>query len=113
MPYLGGDWTQFPEYIMHAATESGYILVKYAARNANAVLGVSEAKSVRVDVELDGKPIEKGKAGADVQWDSIGSFLLVAENRLYDIVRTKAFETHELKLITKADDLRLYTYTFG
>ena len=98
---------------MHAATESGYILVKYAARNANAVLGVSEAKSVRVDVELDGKPIEKGKAGADVQWDSIGSFLLVAENRLYDIVRTKAFETHELKLITKADDLRLYTYTFG
>jgi thiol-disulfide isomerase/thioredoxin len=113
IPYLSGDWTQFPEYIMHERTESGYILLKYGARNANAVLGVSDTKQVRVDIELDGKPIEKGKAGADVQWDSIGSFLLVAENRLYDIVRTKAFETHELKLITKADDLCLYTYTFG
>ena len=113
MPYLAGDWTQFPEYVVHATTESGYILLKYGARNANAVLGVSNTKPVRVDVELDGKPIEKGKAGEDVQWDSMGSFLLVAENRLYDIVRTKAFETHELKLLTKADDLRLYTYTFG
>jgi thiol-disulfide isomerase/thioredoxin len=113
IPYLSGDWTQFPEYIMHETTESAYILLKYGARNANAVLGVSDTKQVRVDVELDGKPIEKEKAGADVQWDSIGSFLLVAENRLYDIVRTKAFETHELKLITKVDDLCLYTYTFG
>jgi hypothetical protein len=112
--YLNGDWTQLPEYLMHASAESqGYILLKYSARNANAVLGVSDAKPVRVDVELDGKPIGKEKAGADVQWDSMCSFLLVAENRLYDIVRTKAFETHELKLITKADDLRLYTYTFG
>jgi hypothetical protein len=98
---------------MHQTTEPGYILLKFGARNTNAVMGVSGAKPVRVDVELDGKPIEKGKAGADVQWDSTGSFLLVAENRLYDIVRTKAFETHELTLITKADDLRLYTYTFG
>jgi thiol-disulfide isomerase/thioredoxin len=113
VPYLSGDWTQFPEYIMHATNESGYILLKYGARNANAVLGVSGTKTARVDVELDGKPIEKGKAGADVQWDSMGSFLLVVENRLYDIVRTKAFETRELKLIAKADDLRLYTYTFG
>src|SRR5712691_5568566 len=112
-PYLSGDWTQFPEYIMHATTESGYILLKYSARNANAVLGVSDMKRVRVDVELDGKPIEKGKAGDDVQWDLTGSFLVVTENRLYDIVRSKAFETHELKLVTKAEDLRLYTYTFG
>ncbi|OLD13556.1 MAG: hypothetical protein AUI97_04025 [Crenarchaeota archaeon 13_1_40CM_3_52_17] len=113
IPYLSGDWTQYPEYIMHETTQSGYILLKYGARNANAVLGVADMKEVRVDIELDEKPIEKGKAGADVQRDSIGSFLLVAENRLYDIARTRAFETHELKLITKANDLCLYTYTFG
>jgi thiol-disulfide isomerase/thioredoxin len=113
VPYLSGDWTQYPEYVMHATSESGYILLKYGARNANAVLGVSDMKPIRVDVQLDGKPIDKGKAGADVQWDSTGSYLVVAENRLYDIVRTKAFETHELKLVTKAADLRLYSYTFG
>jgi hypothetical protein len=98
---------------MHETDESGYVLLKYGARNANAVLGVSDMKPIRVDVQLDGKPMDKGKAGADVQRDSTGSYLVVAENRLYDIVRTKAFETHELKLITKAADLRLYSYTFG
>jgi thiol-disulfide isomerase/thioredoxin len=113
VPYLSGDWTQFPEYVMHETDESGYVLLKYGARNANAVLGVSDMKPVRLNVQLDGKPIEKGKAGADVQWDSSGGYLVVAENRLYDIVRTKAFETHELKLVTNSDDLRLYTYTFG
>src|SRR2546422_1381237 len=98
---------------MVAITEFASILLKDVARNATVGLGVSDMKWIRVDVELDGKPIEKGKAGADVQWDSTGSFLVVTENRLYDIVRTKAFETHELKLMTKAEDLRLFTYTFG
>jgi thiol-disulfide isomerase/thioredoxin len=113
IPYLNGDWTQYPEYVTHVTPESGYILLKYGARNANAVLGVSDMKTVRVDVQLDGKPIDKRQAGADVQWDSNGSYLVVTENRLYDIVRSKTFETHELKLVTSAEDLRLYTYTFG
>ena len=113
IPYLNGDWTQYPEYVTHVTPESGYILLKYGARNANAVLGVSDMKTVRVDVQLDGKPIDKRQAGADVQWDSNGSYLVVTENRLYDIVRSKTFETHELKLVTSAEDLRLYAYTFG
>src|SRR5207249_2372089 len=111
--YLNGDWTQYPEYVTHVTPESGYILLKYGARNANAVLGVSDMKTVRVDVQLDGKPIDKRQAGADVQWDSNGSYLVVTENRLYDIVRSKTFETHELKLLTSGEDLRIYTYTFG
>ena len=113
IPYLNGDWTQYPEYVTHVTPESGYILLKYGARNANAVLGVSDMKTVRVDVQLDGKPIDKRQAGADVQWDSNGSYLVVTENRLYDIVRSKTFETHELKLLTSGEDLRIYTYTFG
>jgi Thioredoxin like C-terminal domain len=70
-------------------------------------------KPVRVSVQLDGKPLGKEKAGSDVQWDSEGSYLTVTENRLYDIVRTTEYETHELKLATNANDLCLYTYTFA
>lgn len=98
---------------MHETHEPGYVLLKYGAKNANAVLGALKTKPVRVDVEIDGKQVGKDKAGADVQWDSSGSYLSVAENRLYDILRTREFETHELKLTTKADDLCLYSYTFG
>jgi hypothetical protein len=70
-------------------------------------------KPVRVSVQLDGKPLSKDQAGSDVQWDSEGSYLTVAENRLYDIVRTQDYRSHELKLATNANDLCLYTYTFG
>ncbi len=112
-PYLNGAWTQFPEYVMHETTKPGYSSLGYEARNANAVLGALKMKPVRVSVELDGKPLGKDKAGSDVQWDSEGSYLSVAENRLYDIVRTRDYETHELKLATDAADLCLYTYTFG
>ncbi len=113
IPYLSGDWTQFPEYVMHETHQPGYVLLKYGAKNANAVLGALKMKPVRVAVEIDGKPLGKDRAGLDVQWDSSGSYLSVAENRLYDIVRTREFETRELKLTTNADDLCLYTYTFG
>ena len=113
VPYLQGDWTQQQEYVAHATSEPGYVVLKYAARNANAVLGTSGQTPVTVKVELDGKPVEKDKAGSDVMWDKTGSFLVVRENRLYDIIRTRSFETHELKLLTSSDRLQVYTYTFG
>ena len=113
VPYLQGDWTQFPEYVAHATLDLGYVVLKYSARNANAVLGTSCQARIAVKVELDGKPVDKDKAGTDVMWDSTGSILSVEENRLYDIIRTKSFETHELKLLTSSDNLQIYTYTFG
>ena len=113
VPYLQGDWTQFPEYVTHANLDPGYVVLKYAARNANAVLGTSGQTPVTVKVELDGKPLGKDKAGTDVMWDKTGSFLVVRENRLYDIIRTRNFETHELKLETNSDNFQVYTYTFG
>ena len=113
VPYLEGDWTQFPEYIAHATLDPGYVLLKYTARNANAVLGTSGKAPIAIKVELDGKPVAKDKAGADIKWDSTGSSLTVNQNRLYDIIRTKNLETHELKLVTTSNDLQIYTYTFG
>lgn len=113
VPYLSGDWMQTPEYVEHATTDPGYVLLKYTGRNANSVLGAAKENPARVYVELDGYSLEKGKAGSDVQWEGTRSYLPVRENRLYDIVRTKNPETHELKLVTSNQGLRLYTYTFG
>ncbi len=48
-----------------------------------------------------------------MEFDTQGAFLKVGEHCLYDIVRSRRPETHELKLVTDADDLCLYTYTFG
>ena len=112
VPYLRGSWVQNPEFVEHSSSDIGYAILKYSGRNANAVLGTSKDEPVRVEVELDGSALARDKAGADVQWHDGRAFLNVGENRLYDIVRTKSNETHELKMAT-AGGLRLYTYTFG
>lgn len=111
--YFEGDWTQFPEYILHATFEPGYALLRYSASNANAVLGVQGQEPARVEVELDGRSLVKDQAGSDISWDAKGSYTRVSAHRLYDIVRTRQPETHELKLVTNLDKLCLYTYTFG
>lgn len=113
IPYLNGDWVQNPESVSHATSEPGYVVLKYSGRNANAVLGASNGLPVKVRVEIDGRWLMRERAGADVQWGGDESFLLVSDNRLYDIVRTKNSETHELKLTTDSEGLLLYTYTFG
>ena len=113
IPYLDGEWIQNPEFVAHVTSDPGYIALKYTAKNANAVLGSSTGKPVRVNVELDGRAMDKSQAGADVQWERDSSYIMVSDNRLYDIVRTKNNETHELKLVTESNGLCLYTYTFG
>ncbi len=55
----------------------------------------------------------KDQAGSAISWDAKGSYAIVSAHRLYDIIRTRKPETHELKLVTNSDKLRLYTYTFG
>jgi len=112
VPYLSGSWVQNAEFVEHSSSDTGYAVLKYSGRNANAVLGTAKGEPVRVEVELDGGSLRRDKAGADVQWQDGKAFLNVRENRLYDIVRTKGSETHELKLAT-GSGLRLYTYTFG
>ena len=111
--YLEGDWTQFPEYVIHTGNESGYVLLRFSARNANAVLGTLNKKPLRVGIELDERAVDKGQGGGDARWDAEGSFVHVKDHRLYDIVRTGDQEAHELKLKTSDDGLCLYTYTFG
>ncbi len=113
IPYLNGDWLQNPEFIAHATSNLGHVVLKYSGRNANAVLGASGGRPVKVKVELDGRELGRDRAGADVQWEGEKSYILVSDNRLYDIVRTRNNETHELKLTTDSEGLCLYTYTFG
>jgi len=111
--YLNGDWEQTQESVTHATSEPGYVLLKYTAANANAVMGTTRGNSAQIQVSLDGKPFSRDKAGKDVEWLAGRPVIRIRKQRLYDIVRTKRVETHELNLLTDSDELQLYTYTFG
>lgn len=108
--YLQGEWKQTDESIEFDDKE-GYILMLYRGSEANMVLKSAKGK-LQCEILLDGKPLSKSNAGPDVVFKGKKSFVVVSNDDLYRIVKTKGSEEHELKLLPKRG-LQAFTYTFG
>ncbi len=108
--YLQGEWKQETEFVEFDDKE-GFILLKYKAIEANMVLKSVKGK-LQCEVLLNGKSLTKANAGPDFIFKNGKSFVVVENDDLYRIVRTKGFGEHELKLIPKRG-LQAFTYTFG
>jgi hypothetical protein len=80
--------------------------VRYHARSMYAVISLSGVKRVRVDVVEDGQPLPKQEAGSDVQFDSKGAYIDVADPRMYYIIRSPAFSAHLVSLEPQSPGLR-------
>lgn len=90
--YPQGEWIQRREELIHTGTR-GYVLLKYRAREVNAVL---DGKTT-VKILLDNKKSRTIKInGPDI----------------YNLVETKSQEEHEVKLVPKGR-LAVYAFTFG
>lgn len=123
--YAGGIWQAGPESFAFAGRNGGQIVTPYSAAGINAVLSPSAdpveiALDLRdpdilplVEVWLDGQPVMPDVAGADVEYDDGGvSVVLVDRPRMYELVRTRQHESHELGLVFRAHGLALYAFTF-
>jgi hypothetical protein len=66
----------------------------------------------KVYATLDGKPIPKAGRGDDIKEDSRGSYFVVDEPRMFNVIRS-AYGSHELKLASDSPDFDLYSYTFS
>jgi hypothetical protein len=116
--YLRGTWQLTEQYARHPVTTRNYedfLLIRYKAVEVNAVIHLHAGKGpVRVKVTLDGKPLPRAKAGADVIIDEGGdSFLEVSEARMYNIVNSKEWGIHNLALYPRDDGFAVYAFTFG
>ena len=87
--------------------------VRYHARSLYTVLSLVNAKPIRVNLFEDGKPLPKDHAGSDVQFDVKGSYVEVAEARMYYLIRLPAFSAHLLSLQPEGSGLMLHSFTFG
>lgn len=123
--YLEGVWRAWPEAVSFAGTTTGKVVLPYSALNAYAVLSPSadpvetilglanlDAEPV-IEVRQDGRPLSGDVAGADVARQPDGrSVVYVTRPRMYELVRNRTFEPHELELTFQARNLALYTFTF-
>ncbi len=87
--------------------------VRYHARSMYAVLSLTGAKQVRVDLFEDGGPLAKEDAGADVKFDSKGAYIDVTEGRMYYLVRSPRFTAHLISLQPESPGLTLHSFTYG
>jgi thiol-disulfide isomerase/thioredoxin len=87
--------------------------VRYHARSMYAVLSLTGAKQVRVNLFQDGAPMPKDDAGADVKFDAKGAYLDVTEGRAYYLVRSPRFTAHLISLEPESPGLTLHSFTYG
>lgn len=117
VPYLHGHFKVAAEYIEHSralSVSNEYLALKYSAFSVNLVMGTSNNKTATVEVELDGKPLPKDMAGADVHINKQGiAELIVTDARMYKIVNAKVYHRGTLKLKTANGNLRMFAFTFG
>ena len=115
--YLEGLWLNEPESLVHARETvdyTDYVGLKFFGTSANAVMAPGPAGSLRVRVTMDGAPVPRDAAGADLLFDSVGdSYVVVDAARMYRLVETPEYGGRELRLSTTAAGLEVYTFTFG
>ena len=115
--FLQGMWLNESENLRHARSTDDYedyVGIKFYANEVNAVLDVEIGSEYRFRVVMDGGPIPKESAGADITYDDNGdSVVIVDSSRMYSLVRQKEVSAHELLLMPKDENFSLYSFTFG
>ena len=115
--YVQGAWTTEEESLRHGrATQdlNDKILLRYHARECNAVIKPEANMPFRVYITQDGKPVAQADKGQDIQYDEKGSsYLQVDQPRMYRITRNAAFSSHILTLASMSPDFGLYSFTFS
>jgi cytochrome c biogenesis protein CcdA/thiol-disulfide isomerase/thioredoxin len=105
---LGGLWT-----ISGESADTGkdsVLLENFNAEHVYMVLKPGSAVNGKIQVNLDGKPIGKQLAGADVK-DGI---VVVNEDRLYEFVNLHGKPgNHTLELHFMKPGIEVFTFTFG
>jgi thiol-disulfide isomerase/thioredoxin len=87
--------------------------LRYHARSMYAVMSLTDAKKVRVNLFQDGNPLPKDNAGVDVQFDDKGAYIEVTDGRMYYLVRSPSFSAHLVALQPEGSGLTLHSFTFG
>jgi thiol-disulfide isomerase/thioredoxin len=108
--YLEGYWQNDPHYLK-LIKGPGVIILPYQAREVYVVM--SSDGPIELEVLMDGKPLLRSQAHQDVTFRNERSYLAVDRDDMYYVVKTHAFEKHDLTLVCQESGFRVYAYTFG
>jgi thiol-disulfide isomerase/thioredoxin len=115
--FLQGLWENGPEAIVHAREDpdlEDHLRVPFSARSVNIVIEPSGPESFEVVVDLDGAPLTREQAGADIVFKADGSTVIeVSEARLYAVLESPEFLTDNLFFRSTSPNFAMFAFTFG
>ena len=115
--FLQGLWDNREESIVHAREDPNledYLRVPFSARSVNIVIEPAGPEPFEVVVEIDGKPLTKEQAGADIVWKEDGTTVLeVSDSRLYAVIESSEFTQAELYFRSSSPNFAMFAFTFG
>ena len=110
---LDGSWRSDHDGVTSADKHETKATLRYHARSVYAVMSVDNPKKpIRVDLLQDGAPLGDA-AGVDVKTDQRGSYIEVAEPRMYYLIKNPALASHLLTLSPEVRDFTLHSFTYG
>ncbi|MCH7643025.1 MAG: hypothetical protein IIC30_07080, partial [Chloroflexi bacterium] len=115
--FLQGLWDNREESIVHAREDPNledYLRVPFSARSVNIVIEPAGPEPFEVVVEIDGEPLTKEQAGADIVWKEDGTTVLeVSDSRLYAVLESSEFTQAELYFRSSSPNFAMFAFTFG
>lgn len=112
--YLGGPWSSEVELLRSTGSDAApsSLLVYCLAKEINLVMA-SPLDEQRIEILLDGAPLDPADAGEDVLFGPEGvSFVPVAGPRMYRLTRARRFGHRLLQLVARRPGLEAYAFTF-
>lgn len=111
---LAGKWRTDHDGVTSAEKEGDKAELRYHARSVYAVMSPENSRNpVRVGLVQDSAQLNKDNAGADVKFDSQGSYVEVSEPRMYYLIKNPALGSHLLSLIAETRGFTLHSFTYG
>lgn len=115
--YVSGAWQANHQYFMYQGRGEGMIHVPYEAMEVNAVLSphadtverMLHPQTISVEIWQDDRALPDEQRGDDVTPDGR---LLVNRPRMYNLVRNRRHEQHELTLRIHNPGFAFYTFSF-
>ena len=111
--YAQGNWFAKSEAIeFEGDTKDGYIALRYAGNNVNAVISAKKEGAIVFVLQND-KALTTQEYGDDITTDEHGNtFVVVNEPKLFHVVKNKGFGDRTIKLIPKDAGTTFYSFTF-
>jgi thiol-disulfide isomerase/thioredoxin len=113
--FLEGDWLLGPESAARPVGAQGEsrLHLRYMAKEVNLVMHPPLAGGdARLELLQGGAPLAPDDLGEDARIEDGKAVVAVNAPRMYRLVSNREIDTYDLTLVTQADGLALYAFTF-